>query len=78
MRHVGSVRKTLGYRTIFNILGPLANPASASYQLVGVFDEQLLMIFAKVLKELGVKQAMVVHGMDGLDEITIASATKIL
>lgn len=77
MRHVGSVRKTLGYRTIFNILGPLANPASASYQLVGVFDEQLLMIFAKVLKELGVKQAMVVYGMDGLDEITIASETKI-
>jgi anthranilate phosphoribosyltransferase len=77
MRHVGPVRKTLGMRTIFNILGPLSNPANASYQLVGVFDERLLEIFAKVLKELGVKRALVVHGTDGLDEITISGDTKV-
>jgi len=77
MRHVGPVRKTLGYRTIFNILGPLANPANASYQLVGVFDESLLDIFAEVLRELGLKRALVVHGTDGLDEITISGDTKI-
>ena len=77
MRYVGPVRKVLGYRTIFNILGPLANPANASYQLVGVFDESLLEIFAEVLHELGVKRALVVHGKDGLDEITISGETKI-
>jgi len=77
MRHVGPVRKALGMRTIFNILGPLANPANATYQLVGVFDESLLEVYANVLKELGVKRALVVHGTDGLDEITISCETKI-
>lgn len=77
MRHVGSVRRDLGFRTIFNILGPLANPASAKFQLVGVFDEKLLEIYAQVLKELGVKRAMVVHGKDGLDEITITGETMV-
>lgn len=77
MRHVGPVRRTLGMRTIFNILGPLANPANATYQLVGVFDESLLEVFARVLKELGVKRAMVVHGTDGLDEITISAETNV-
>jgi len=77
MRHVGPVRKTLGFRTIFNILGPLANPANATYQLVGVFDEKLLEVFAKVLNELGVKRAMVVHGDDGLDEISLSTTTKV-
>jgi anthranilate phosphoribosyltransferase len=77
MRHVGPVRRTLGFRTIFNILGPLANPANASYQLVGVFDEKLLEVFAKVLNELGVKRALVVHGDDGLDEITLSTTTKL-
>lgn len=77
MRHVGPVRRTLGMRTIFNILGPLANPANATYQLVGVFDESLLEVFARVLKELGVKRALVVHGTDGLDEITISAETKV-
>lgn len=77
MRHVGPVRKVLGFRTIFNILGPLANPASANFQLVGVFDERLLEVYAEVLKELGVKRAMVVHGKDGLDEITITGETMV-
>lgn len=77
MRHVGPVRRTLGFRTIFNILGPLANPANATYQLVGVFDEALLEVFARVLKELGVKRALIVHGDDGLDEITLSTTTKV-
>ncbi len=77
MRHVGPVRKTLGMRTIFNILGPLSNPANATYQLVGVFEESLLAVYGNALKELGVKRAMVVHGSDGLDEITISGQTKV-
>ncbi len=77
MRHVGPVRKALGMRTIFNILGPLSNPANASYHLVGVFDESLLAVYGNALKELGVKRAMVVHGTDGLDEITISGETKV-
>lgn len=77
MRHVGPVRKTLGMRTIFNILGPLSNPANAHYQLVGVFDESLLSVYGNVLKELGLDRAMVVHGTDGLDEITISGETKV-
>jgi len=77
MRHVGLIRQTLGMRTIFNILGPLANPANATYQLVGVFDEELLEVYGKVLHELGVIRAMIVHGTDGLDEITISGNTKV-
>jgi anthranilate phosphoribosyltransferase len=75
MRHVGPIRKDLGFRTIFNILGPLANPANAKAQVVGVFDESLTQIFAQVLKELGLNRALVVHGKDGLDEITITDET---
>lgn len=77
MKHVAPVRKQLGARTMFNILGPLANPAGASKQLVGVYDEQLVEPLAHVLKELNVKRAMVVHGHDGLDEITITDTTTI-
>jgi anthranilate phosphoribosyltransferase len=77
MRHVGPTRKALGFRTIFNILGPLANPANTKTQVVGVFDEALTDVFAKVLKELGLKRAMVVHGKDGLDEITITDETHV-
>lgn len=77
MRHVGPTRRALGFRTIFNILGPLSNPAGASHQVVGVFDEALTGVFANVLKELGLKHVMVVHGKDGLDEITLTDETYV-
>lgn len=76
MKHVAPVRKQLGVRTIFNILGPLANPAKANIQLLGVYDEKLIEPMANVLKNLGVKRAMVVRGSDGLDEITLTGKTK--
>lgn len=71
MKYAAPVRKQLGVRTIFNILGPLANPAGASLQLLGVYDENLVLPMAKVLANLGVKRALVVHGKDGLDEVTV-------
>ena len=77
MKHVAHVRRELGVRTIFNILGPLANPAGATLQLLGVFDENLVEPLANVLRNLGVKRAMVVHGHDGLDEITLTGASTI-
>ena len=77
MRHAAGTRKELGFRTIFNILGPLTNPANAKSQVLGVFDEKLTEPLAKVLANLGVEHAMVVHGMDGLDEITITGETKV-
>jgi anthranilate phosphoribosyltransferase len=77
MKHVAKVRKELGIRTIFNILGPLANPAKANYELIGVYDENLVEPIANVLVNLGVKRAMVVHGHDGLDEITLSDTTTI-
>ncbi|NLV17687.1 MAG: anthranilate phosphoribosyltransferase [Syntrophomonadaceae bacterium] len=77
MKHVAPIRKELGVRTIFNILGPLANPAGATYQLLGVYDENLVEPLARVLSNLGVKRAMVVHGHDGLDEISLTSASTI-
>lgn len=77
MRYVGPTRKQLGFRTIFNILGPLANPANARAQVVGVFSEALVPIYAQVLKELGLKHVLVVHGKDGLDEITISDETVV-
>ncbi len=75
MKHVMGVRRTLGVRTIFNILGPLANPASANGQVLGVFDKSLVEPLAKVLNNLGVERALVVHGEDGLDEITVTGKT---
>lgn len=77
MKHVMTARKELGVRTIFNILGPLANPGRVSKQVMGVFDPELTDVLAEVLLELGLTHAMVVHGMDGLDEISITGATKI-
>lgn len=77
MKHVAPVRRELGVRTIFNILGPLANPAGANMQLLGVYDESLVRPLASVLGNLGVRRAMVVHGHDGLDEITLTGSTTI-
>lgn len=75
MRFVAPVRRELGIRTIFNILGPLANPAGANYELMGVYDESFVEPLAQVLQRLGVKRAIVVHGQDGLDEITLSAPT---
>lgn len=75
MKNVGPVRKELGLRTIFNILGPLTNPAHADYQLLGVYDESLVRPLAEVLVKLGVKRGMVVYGQDRLDEISMSSDT---
>ncbi|MDP3791040.1 MAG: anthranilate phosphoribosyltransferase [Candidatus Omnitrophota bacterium] len=77
MKYAAEPRKEIGGRTIFNILGPLSNPARASGQVVGVYDAKLTEILAQVLKNLGSKRALVVCGMDGLDEITITGKTKI-
>lgn len=77
MRFVGSVRKELGIRTIFNILGPLANPAGANMQVMGVYEEALVEPLARVLANLGVKNAMVVYGQDKLDEISMSSPTSV-
>ncbi|MBF0493738.1 MAG: anthranilate phosphoribosyltransferase [Candidatus Omnitrophica bacterium] len=77
MKYASSVRKEIGMRTIFNILGPLSNPAEATHQVMGVFDDKLTEIIAEVLKNLGSKRACIVHGEDGLDEMTITGRTKI-
>ena len=77
MKYVGPVRRELGIRTVFNILGPLTNPAGAKMELMGVYDEDLVEPLAKVLLNLGVKSAMVVYGQDGLDEISMSSGTKV-
>ncbi|MDR2184293.1 MAG: anthranilate phosphoribosyltransferase [Treponema sp.] len=77
MKYVAPVRKELGIRTIFNILGPLVNPAGANMELLGVYDEDLVEPMAKVLSNLGVKSGMVVFGRDGLDEISISSPTVV-
>lgn len=77
MKYVGGVRKEMGVRTLFNILGPLANPAGASMQLLGVYSEELVEPLAKVLYNLGVKSAMVVYGEDSIDEISLSAPTKV-
>ena len=77
MKYVGAIRKELGFRTVFNILGPLTNPAHPKRQLLGVYDEYLIEPLAKVLMELGVKRGMVVYGMDKLDEISLSAPTKV-
>ncbi|MDD7466145.1 MAG: anthranilate phosphoribosyltransferase [Actinomycetaceae bacterium] len=75
MRFVGSVRKEIGIRTLFNILGPLANPAGAQMQLSGVYAENMVELYAHVLVNLGVKNAMVVYGEDKMDEISLSAPT---
>lgn len=77
MKYVGAIRRELGFRTVFNILGPLTNPASPSMQLLGVYDEYLVEPLAQVLINLGVKRGMVVYGTDKLDEISLSAPTKI-
>lgn len=77
MKYVGAIRKELGFRTVFNILGPLTNPGSPSMQLLGVYDEYLVEPLAQVLIELGVKRGMVVYGQDKLDEVSLSAPTTV-
>ncbi|MCO6433365.1 anthranilate phosphoribosyltransferase [Nitrosomonas nitrosa] len=77
MKHAAPIRRELGIRTLFNILGPLTNPAGAKNQLLGVFDAKLVGIITRVLQRLGSDHVMVVHGYDGLDEITITGETRV-
>lgn len=77
MKYVGAIRKELGFRTVFNILGPLTNPASPNRQLLGVYDGYLVEPLAQVLINLGVKRGMVVYGQDKLDEISLSAPTTI-
>lgn len=77
MKYVAPIRKELGIRTIFNILGPLSNPAGANIELMGVYEEELVEPLAKVLYNLGVKRALVVYGQDKLDEISISAPTTV-
>ena len=77
MRHVGPARVELGTRTIFNILGPLSNPANVKYQVIGVFSQALLEPMAHVLKNLGSQRVWLVHGSDGLDELTTTGPTYV-
>ncbi len=77
MKYVGPIRKELGFRTVFNILGPLTNPGKPSMQLLGVYDEYLVEPLSQVLVSLGVKRGMVVYGTDKLDEISMSAPTRI-
>ena len=77
MKYVGSIRRELGVRTVFNILGPITNPARPAYQLLGVYDEYLVEPMAKVLSSLGVKRGLVVYGQDKLDEISVSAPTTV-
>jgi anthranilate phosphoribosyltransferase len=77
MKHVGPTRREIGIRTVFNILGPLTNPAGARYQVLGVADAKLLRLMAEVLLRLGCERALVVHGEDGVDELSLAAPTRV-
>ncbi len=78
MKHAAPVRNKLGVKSIFNLLGPLVNPASADYQLIGVYDRSLCRTIAQAARMLGVKRVVVVHGFDGLDEISVSEPTRIV
>lgn len=77
MKYVGAIRRELGFRTVFNILGPLTNPARPEYFLLGVYDEYLVEPVAKVLSNLGVRRALVVHGQDRMDEVSLSAPTTV-
>jgi anthranilate phosphoribosyltransferase len=77
MKNVASVRTELGIRTVFNILGPLINPGEVKSQVLGVYDSSLTLVMAEVLRKTGSERAMILHGSDGLDEITISGKTKV-
>ncbi len=77
MKFATPVRREIGIRTIFNMLGPLTNPADAGIQLIGVYDIKLAAVFADVLERLGRKRALIVHGMDGLDELSLSAETEV-
>jgi anthranilate phosphoribosyltransferase len=77
MRYVGAIRRELGFRTVFNILGPLTNPAKPTYYLLGVYDEYLAEPVAKVLSSLGVRRAFVVYGQDKMDELSLSAPTTV-
>jgi anthranilate phosphoribosyltransferase len=77
MKYALQPRREIGIRTIFNIVGPLSNPAAATHQLIGVYEPRLTALFAEVLRELGTKRALVVHGNDNLDEITTTTSTQV-
>lgn len=78
MRHVGPTRREIGIRTVFNILGPLTNPAGAQYQMLGVADPKLLRLMGEALLRLGTTRALIVHGTDGLDEISMSAPTRVV
>lgn len=77
LRTVGPIRKNLGVRTVFNLLGPLCNPAEVTHQLLGVYDPRLTPVLAEVLHQLGVQEAMVVSSLEGLDELSLAGPTQV-
>ena len=77
MKHCAAPRQEMGVRTLLNILGPLANPAGAAIQVLGVYDEGLTELLAKVLLRLGTQHCFLVHGMDGLDEVTLTDRTRV-
>ena len=78
MRHAGPTRRELGVKTIMNLLGPLVNPAAAEYQLIGVYAEKLVPVVAEAAHLLGIRRAAVVHGLDGIDEISISAPTRMV
>jgi len=77
MKYAAPIRRSLGIRTVFNLLGPLTNPASAQAHLMGVFDPYLVEIYPQVLRSLGVKRALVAHGIDGLDELSTLGSSYV-